>query len=234
MHRRRWSAAAAVGLALSGAPVAAAQTPEHFAFTATPARAGVPVTLGFDFGTTAPWTSGRFGFAVPRGVWNGRHFPTCSLRTLRRDGSARRCPRGSLVGRGRALYVHGGPDLRLEERFRVTAVNGGATVHMLWRGGPVGSAREGRTLIWRGVGTTEWVPLDFVEIAGGLTATMERFTLELGATSRGRGLVGLRRCRQGRYDATAVVFYRDSSPGPGEDADQGAGVARDSVRCRTS
>jgi hypothetical protein len=225
-------AAAAAGIALAGAPVAAAQTDERFRFTATPARSGVPVTLGFDFGTTAPWTSGRFGFAVPRGVWNGRRFPTCALRTLRRDNSLRRCQRGSLVGRGRALYVHGGPDQRLEERFRVTAVNGGSTVHLFWRGEPVANAPAGRTLIWRGIGTTQWLPLDFVEIAGGITATMERFRLELGATRRGRGLVELRRCRRGRYEATAVVRYRDSSPGSEENAVPGAGVVSDTVRCR--
>jgi hypothetical protein len=132
------------------------------------------------------------------------------------------------------LYVHGGPDFRLEERFRVTAVNGGSSVHMLWRGGPVATSRKGRTLIWRGVGITEWVPLDFVEIARGVAATMERFTLELGATWRGRGLLALRPCRGGRWSATAVIYYRNSSPGPGEEAEKGVGVASDSVLCRSS
>jgi len=125
MYRRRRCAAAAVGPALSGTSVAASKTPEHFGFTAEPARSGAAVTLGFDFGTTARWTSGRFGFAVPRGVWNGRRIPTCGLRALRR-------------------------------------------------------------------------------------------------------------CRQGRYEATAVVHYRDSSPDAAEEAAKGVGVARDSVRCRAS
>jgi hypothetical protein len=227
-------AVAAAGLVLSSPPMAVAQTAERFSFTATPARSGVPVTLAFDFGTTAPWTTGRFGFAVPRARWNGRRFPTCSLRILRRDNSARRCPRGSRIGSGRALYVHGGPELRLEERFRVTAVNGGSYVHMFWHGAPVANAREGRTLIWRGVGITEWVPLDFVEIAGGLTATMERFSLELGATWRGRSLVALRRCRGDGWRASAVVHYRDSSPATDEEFDKGVGLASDFIRCRTS
>jgi hypothetical protein len=130
--------------------VAGAQPPEHFSFTASPARAGESVTLGFTLGTTAPWSTGHFAIDLPGAVWNGRRFPSCSLKRLLRDRSAKRCPRGSRVGTGRALYVHGGPNLTLEERFRVTAVNAGSALHMVWEGSPVASPPRGtgETAAW--------------------------------------------------------------------------------------
>jgi hypothetical protein len=74
------------------------------------------VTLRFTFGTTATWSTSRFGFDLPRAAWHGAQFPKCRLRTLTRERSAKACPRGSRVGRGRALFVHGYPTVRLEER----------------------------------------------------------------------------------------------------------------------
>ena len=211
--------------------MAGAQPPEHFSFTASPARAGEPVTLGFTLGTTAPWSSSHFGIDLPRAAWNGRRFATCSLARLLRNRSAKRCPRRSRVGTGRALFVHGGPELRLQERFRVTAVNAGDALHMVWTGGPVANSPNGRTLIWRSrIGNlgevTEWYPTDFVEIVAGMTATLESFELEVGATSGGRGLFEIPRCRNGRWRATAVLHYHDTSF-----EDKGVGRASDSVRC---
>ena len=114
------------------------------------------------------------------------------------------------------MFVHGGPEFRLEERFRVTAVNAGGALHMVWKGGPVASSPNGRTLIWRSqIGdlseVTEWYPTDHVEIVGGLTATLESFELEVGATSGGRGIFEFPRCRKGRWRATAVLHYHDTS-----------------------
>jgi hypothetical protein len=213
-------------------PVAAAQPPEHLRFTASPARAGESVTLGFTLGTGAPWSSGHFGIDLPGAVWNGRRFPTCSLKRLSRDRSAKRCPRRSRVGTGRAMFVHGAPQLRIEERFRVTAVNSGSALHMIWKGSPVTGSPNGRTLIWRSrIGelgeVTEWTAMDFVEIIGGVTATLEHFELEVGATSRGQGIFEIPRCRNGRWRATAVLHYHDILF-----EDRGIGRASDSVRCR--
>ena len=143
LTRFGWSALASAGAAaITTASFASAADRERLSFSVSPDKAGRSQTVRFSFDSTAPWSTFGVSLTLPPGtVWNGGRFPRCSLRTLLRLGAPRRaadgvphaCPRGSRVGSGRATIVHSNPGLTIRERGRVTAVNGGGTIHLVMR-----------------------------------------------------------------------------------------------------
>jgi len=246
----RWGAVAlggAAAFAIAGvAP--AAEEQERLGFSVSPAKAGRPQTVGFALDSTAPWTAARVFFALPAGtVWNGGRFPRCRFTTLadRRKvdarGVNRDCPRGSRVGSGHATIVHVTPTVTIRERIRVTAVNAGATVHlvMLGRSDSVidGKRHRGvRVVVWKGRPpsqgqVTAWVPAtDPIQLPLMQTARLEHFDLKLGNTRQSRGILELPSCRRGRWRAAAAVQYIDLTDF--ENERRGLGEATDTVRCR--
>jgi hypothetical protein len=100
-------------------------------------RPGTPVALTLDtrFASDPPGTGfvlRRPSYTLPRGtIVNGRLFPACSVRTLRRThGTLRACPKGSKIGQG--VIVGRAVDIGVISRARVTLFNGpgGRTVAM--------------------------------------------------------------------------------------------------------
>lgn len=92
-----------------------------------PAGTSVALTLDTRFASDPPGTGfvlRRPSYTLPRGTAvNGRLFPSCSVRTLRRThGTLRACPKGSQIGHG--IIVGRAVDIGVVSRARVTLFNG--------------------------------------------------------------------------------------------------------------
>lgn len=92
-------------------------------------RPGAPLTFALDtrFASNPPggnFVLRRVDYRLPRGiVVNGRRFPACRVRTLRRaHGRLRACPKGSRIGRGVMSGV--AVDIDTTSRARLALFNG--------------------------------------------------------------------------------------------------------------
>lgn len=92
-------------------------------------RPGAPLTFALDtrFASNPPggnFVLRRVDYRLPRGiVVNGRRFPACRVRTLRRAGGRlRACPKGARIGRGLVSGV--AVDIDTTSRARLALFNG--------------------------------------------------------------------------------------------------------------
>lgn len=202
------AAVSPAGSAADSAPVARLTA----SFSPQGGGAGTSLALETRFASDPPGESfvlRRLSYVFPRGtVVNGRRFPSCRVRTLRRArGALRACPKGSKIGRG---IVVGRADFGVISRADVTLFNGpgGRSVTMSVRVKTPALVTATvsahlRRLPRRGADQlTLATPAVLRKILDGDIATL-RVHLTIGATRvvRGvrRGYLELRRCpRSGR------------------------------------
>lgn len=147
----RWRTLAGVSLAVLGVSAASAQaadpvavdmvqelkvgiSPSKAGTKAKPKAAAIDVTIQSP--TESPATTETVNVFFGKGVqFNNRAFPTCSLRTISRTRSLSGCPKGSIVGKGKARAIGFLSGARVPEDLTVTAVNSpGNTLQLFVKG----------------------------------------------------------------------------------------------------
>jgi hypothetical protein len=211
--------AAVVALAVP-ASVGAQTRPESFTFTATPARAGGPVTVSFTLRTSirgAPAVDGH-GIVLQSARYNGRLFPRCSMRRLAFARTTSVCPSRSIVGSGHAVvfcFMCGPPSpVPAIRQFPMTAINGGDRVILVWQFPNAPQARnqlagDGQIQSNGGVLLIGWN--DPARMVTPFATTVIEWHLTLGATVRSgggrRGIIEFDACRNGRFRAIGTQVY---------------------------
>lgn len=138
MSFHRWRTLGGVTLAVLGATAAQAQAAgkpvemeQNLAVKISPARAGTAkrpkaasIRVTISSPTPEPATTDTVAIKFGKGVtFNNRQFPTCSLATINATRSLSRCPRGSIVGKGKARAIGFLSGTQVPEDLKVTAVN---------------------------------------------------------------------------------------------------------------
>lgn len=147
----RWRTLAGVSLAVLGVTAASAQAADPIAVDMvqtlrvgiTPSKAGtakkpkaasIDVTISSP--TERPATTETVDVWFGKGVeFNNRAFPTCSLKTINASRGLSKCPKGSIVGKGKAKAIGFLGGERVPEDLAVTAVNSpGNTLQLFVKG----------------------------------------------------------------------------------------------------
>lgn len=237
----RWQALAGVSLAVLGVTAASAQAatpvemvqqlrvgiaPSKAGTKSRPKAASIDVTIQSP--TQTPATTKTVDVFFGKGVrFNNRAFPTCSLRVINASRSLSKCPKGSIVGRGRARaigFLSGQP---VPEALKVTAVNSpGDTLQLFVEGSnplqiaaPItgkltkASGRYGYKLAVR-------LPQDLREVLDGVFAPLVFFNVKVRAqttvTSGGRSTrvnyVETTRCPSGGWPFKADFTFDQAAP----------------------
>lgn len=206
----RMRVALAASVVALGVPAAAAQAVpvdmvQQLDVAIRPARAGTrrrprpaSIEVTIQSPTTTPATTQRVRLFLARGVrFNTRAFPTCSPRLIARTDSVSRCPRGSIIGRGRARALGFIGGTVVPEDLTVTAVNSPRNTIQLFVFGetpvPVAEPIAGRLVRTRGryahrLDVT--IPAGLREIFPGAFAPLVYFNVTVKAARtvrRGRG-----------------------------------------------
>lgn len=236
MRRAAWVAVAAGVLASPAA--AGAEVVQDFDVSISPARPGVPVTVGFSTGTrettpgVMPPTVERVDVFFPRGsVYNGGIFPRCAASAISAAKTVESCPRRSILGVGRGTAL--APGGIVQDDLTITAVNGGATTANLFLEG-VSPVRLQSNLVASmkpaggafGVRLSATIPPNMREPAPGVKVAIGRFETKISGTvtrgGRKRGIVEIRSCSTGRWPVKGVFTFDDGR----------VVTVNDSVRCR--
>lgn len=158
----RWRTLTGVSLAVLGVSAATAQagepvdmvqelkvgiTPASAGSKAKPRAAAIDVTISSPTATPAATESVDVFFG--KGIrFNNGAFPTCSLQTINRARGLTKCPKGSIVGKGRARAIGFIGGTQVPEDLTVTAVNSpGNTIQLFVKGStplPIADAITGR------------------------------------------------------------------------------------------
>ena len=170
-------------------------TPPIGAFTLKPQTLSLTIHASFanDVAGELPGTVSKAVIFFPHGPRvNGRLFPSCDPRQLRRlRGASRACPRGSRLGGGTALGASPQFGIGVRERLTVDVYNGkgGRSIIFFLRGlnpvlvsgmivAPFKALRGGR---W-GYRLTMPVPNELQEIASGIFASLLDFRVRTGGS----------------------------------------------------
>ncbi|ADB50268.1 hypothetical protein Cwoe_1842 [Conexibacter woesei DSM 14684] len=147
----RWRTLAGVSLAVFGVSAASAQaadpvsvdmvqelkvgiSPSKAGTKQKPKAAAIDVTIQSP--TETPATTKSVDVFFGKGIeFNNRAFPTCSLKTINATRSLSKCPKGSIVGKGKARAIGFLSGQRVPESLTVTAVNSpGNTLQLFVKG----------------------------------------------------------------------------------------------------
>lgn len=188
-------------------------TPPINRFTLTPQTLSFTIAASFSSDTAElPGTLSKMVILFPHGPRvNGRLFPSCDPRRLRRlRGASRACPRGSRLGGGTALGASPQFGIGVRERLTIDLYNGkgGRSIIVYLRGlnpvlisgmivAPFEALRGGR---W-GYRLTMNVPQDLQEIASGIFASLMEFRVTTGGSvvrdGRRHGFIEVLACPPG-------------------------------------
>ncbi len=138
MSYSRWRTLAGVSLAVLGVTAASAQAADptdmvqELRVGISPARAGTKrkpkaaaITVTINSPTENPAATKEVDVYFGKGLeFNNRLFPSCSTATINRSQSIEGCPKGSIVGKGRARATGFTAGQKVPEELTVTAVNG--------------------------------------------------------------------------------------------------------------
>lgn len=233
-------ATALVALALPAA-VPAQTAPETLTFTATPARAGGPVTVSLTLKTAsrgAPAVDGHAIALEPSARYNGRLFPRCTFGRLVRARTTSVCPTGSIVGSGHAIVFafRPGPTTRINHQWTMTAINGGDRLFLVWRDPNLPQTRNAvadNGQIQRRGGAL-FIGWNDPRVVTPFAFTVIEWHLRLGATIRAagrrRGIIEIGKCPNGRWRAVGIQRY-ESIEGNGQIIDKPASA---STACRSA
>ncbi len=214
---------AAAGHACPG--TAGAEVTQDFDVSISPARAGVPVTVGFKSGTKEstpglmPPTVETVEVYFPQGsVYNGGLFPRCRGADISAERTTEGCPKASILGVGRGIAL--APGGVVQDDITVTAVNGGPSTANLFLEGvsPVRLqsnlvARMTRTTGAYGVKLSATIPPNMREPAPGVKVALGLFSTKIAGTivkdGRKRGIVEIRSCKTGTWKMKGVFTFDD-------------------------
>jgi len=149
MSYSRWRTLAGVSLAVLGVTAASAQAADptdmvqELRVGISPSRAGTKrkpqpaaINVTINSPTENPAATKTVDVYFGKGLaFNNRLFPTCSTATINRTQSVSGCPRGSIVGKGRARATGYTAGTKVPETLSVTAVNGASNqLHLFVKG----------------------------------------------------------------------------------------------------
>lgn len=239
----RWRTLAGVTLAVIGVSSASAQAagkpvemeqklsvriaPTKSGTARKPKPASIEVTISSP--TPEPATTDTVSVKFSKGVtFNNRAFPTCSLATINATRSLSRCPRGSIVGRGKARAIGFLSGTQVPEDLSVTAVNSpGNTLQLFVQGSsplviaaPItgrlvkGSGRYGYKLnvtipdeLQEVIPGTAWAPLVYFNVKVKATTTVRR-----GGRSTKVPYVATTSCPKGGWPFEADFTFDQAAP----------------------
>lgn len=238
-HVRRSALGAVVAVASLTCPaVAGAEVTQDFDVSISPARAGVPVTVGFKTGTkestpgVMPPTVATVEVYFPQGaVYNGGMFPVCRGADISREKTTEGCPGKSILGIGKGIAL--APGGVVQDDLTITAVNGGPSTANLFLEGvsPVRLqsnlvAKMARTSGAYGVKLSATIPENMREPAPGIKVALGLFSTKIAGTvvkdGRKRGIVEIRSCKTGTWKMKGVFTFDDGRKI----------TAYDTVKCR--
>ncbi len=229
--RRTMTSLALVAAAVLVLPVAANAAPtQDFNITASPAKSGtkkkpVPVTVNFSTGTkddpgVLPPTTSRAAVFFPAGAqWNGDLFPKCAASGISAARSTDDCPKGSIVGSGKAAALAVGNIVQND--LKITAVNGGKNRLNLFVEGtsPLRiqsnlDVKIGKASGDYGMSLTVDIPQNLQEPAPGVRTAITLFQVKVGAKRKvkgvTRGIAEIGKCN-GTWKAKADFGYADGT-----------------------
>ncbi len=224
-HVRSSALVGAVIAGLACPSAAGAEVTQDFDVSISPARAGVPVTVGFKTGTkestpgVMPPTVATVEVYFPQGaVYNGGMFPVCKDAYISREKTTEGCPGKSVLGIGKGIAL--APGGIVQDDITVTAVNGGPSTANLFLEGvsPVRLqsnlvAKMGRTTGSYGVKLSATIPENMREPAPGVKVALGLFSTKIAGTvvkdGRKRGIVEIRSCKTGTWKMKGVFTFDD-------------------------
>lgn len=222
--------AVAVAAALAVPGAAQAEVIQDFTISASPTTASTKkkkrsVTLKVKTGTrdtsgALPPTTKEATLFFPKGsVWNGDKFPKCDADDISGDKSTDDCPKGSIIGKGKASGDATG-GITQDDLTIVVANGGKSTVNMFVEGrSPLRIQSNIEAKIKRvsgkyGIRLTVPIPKNLQEPAPGVAVAITNFEVKVGKSrkikGKTRGIIEITRCDKGKWSGEGTFEYTNA------------------------
>ena len=229
---KRIAPAMAVAVALAVPASAQAEVIQDFTISASPNTASTSkkkrsVTLKVKTGTrdttgALPPTTKKATLFFPKGSqWNGDMFPKCSGSSISSARSTDDCPKGSIIGKGKAAGSATGGIIQND--LTIVVANGGkSTVNMFVEGtSPLRIQSNIEAKIVRLPSSSKYgirlevpIPQNLQEPAPGVATAITNFEVSVGKSAtikkQKRGIIEITRCDGGKWSGEGTFEYVNS------------------------